>query len=357
MNESTIQKAAAQFGEGEPMISPLGDGLIHQTFKVKYESESMPVALQCLNIKAFAQPENIIQNYIMVSEHIANQSEVYVVPMMKTREKKWFYIDEEGNFWRATLFLRVETKLSAETTDEAFQAARCFGTFTRALSNLDVNQLHIIIPGFHDLAYRYDQFEKAISAAGIERLLKSTHVIAELRQRKHLVDFYNAIRKNPAYRTRVMHHDCKMSNILLDAETHEVVCPVDLDTVMPGLYFSDLGDMIRSMTATVDENSTRWEDIDIRKDFYDAVINGYLVGIGGGFTKEEQDHIHHAGLIMMYMQSLRFVTDFLNNDIYYHTTYPEQNLNRALNQLILLEKLEEFLERENIYTTAKALAI
>jgi hypothetical protein len=111
------------------------------------------------------------------------------------------------------------------------------------------------------------------------------------------------------------------------------------------------------MAGTVDENSTRWEDIDIRKDFYEAIITGYLAGIGDMFTKEEKDHLHHAGLILLYMQSLRFVTDFLNNDTYYRTTYPEQNLNRALNQLILLEKLEEFLERENIYAVSGVLAV
>jgi hypothetical protein len=105
------------------------------------------------------------------------------------------------------------------------------------------------------------------------------------------------------------------------------------------------------MSGTVDENSTRWEDIDIRKDYYEAIINGYLNGIGELFTKEEMDHLHYAGLILLYMQCLRFVTDFLNNDVYYRTTYPEQNLNRALNQLIMLEKLEEF---QNIQSLSPA---
>jgi Ser/Thr protein kinase RdoA (MazF antagonist) len=145
---------------------------------------------------------------------------------------------------------------------------------------------------------------------------------------------------------RVMHHDCKISNILFDKETNQVICPVDLDTVMPGKFFSDLGDMIRSMACTVDENSIAWEKINIRPTFYKAILDGYLEGIGNIFTEEEKNNIHYAGLILVYMQSLRFLTDFLNGDIYYKTNYPEQNLNRALNQLILLERLEEFLEKE-----------
>jgi Ser/Thr protein kinase RdoA (MazF antagonist) len=183
----------------------------------------------------------------------------------------------------------------------------------------------------------------------MQRLLKSTHVIAELRQRKFLVDFYREIQTGDEYKLRVMHHDCKISNILFDKTTKEVICPVDLDTTMPGYYFSDLGDMIRSMACTVDENSTKWEDIDVERKHYNAIVNGYLQSMKEALSSEEQEHIHHSGVFLTYMQALRFVTDFLNNDIYYKTGYPEQNLNRALNQLILLEKLEEFLRLEYHY--------
>jgi Ser/Thr protein kinase RdoA (MazF antagonist) len=140
-----------------------------------------------------------------------------------------------------------------------------------------------------------------------------------------------------------MHHDCKISNILFNDTTNDVICPVDLDTTMPGYYFSDVGDMIRTMACSVDENSTDWEDISIRVPFYDSIIKGYLEGMESSLTTEEKNHIHHSGLILMYMQAMRFLTDFLNNDTYYKTTYPEQNLNRALNQFILLERLEDFL--------------
>jgi hypothetical protein len=112
---------------------------------------------------------------------------------------------------------------------------------------------------------------------------------------------------------------------------------------MPGKFFSDIGDMIRTMAGTVDENSTAWEEIDIRPGYYKAVLSGYLEATGDVFTSREKEDIHYSGALMIYMQSLRFVTDFLNNDIYYKTEYAEQNLNRALNQFILLEKLENFL--------------
>jgi hypothetical protein len=141
----------------------------------------------------------------------------------------------------------------------------------------------------------------------------------------------------------VMHHDCKINNILFDKNTNEVICPVDLDTTMPGKFFSDIGDMIRTMACTVDENSIEWELIEVRPAFYEAILKGYLEGAGNIFTDEEKKNIHFSGLILTYMQSLRFAADHLNGDIYYRISYKEQNLSRALNQLILLEKLEEYL--------------
>lgn len=350
MKPLTIQKAAAQFGIGEPLIEPLGEGLIHRTYKVNFPN-NVPIVLQCINQAMFPQPENIINNYRIISQYLKYQSDSLQVPeMVLTNSGKLFWIDEEENFWRATLFIDnsyTPSALSDET--EAALVANSFARFTLSLGGLATDQLDVIIPDFHNLSYRYQQFETAIQKATIQRLLKSTHVIAELRQRKFLVDFYEKIKTGENYNLRVMHHDCKISNILFDKTTRQVISPVDLDTTMPGYYFSDIGDMIRSIACTVDENSTRWEDIDVERKYYRAIIKGYMQTMRDALTSEEEKHVHHSGLLLTYMQALRFVTDFLNNDIYYQTNYPEQNLNRALNQLILLEKMEEFLEIEYQY--------
>lgn len=344
MNEASIKDAAAHFGKMPVTIEPLNDGLIHQTFKVEYEKDA-PVILQNINRGTFPYPENIIYNYQLLSEHLKKAGKTHIPPLVAADNGKMFWTDDENNFWRATAYENNSSILPfPKTPGDAGTAAHVFGKFTSDLSDLDAGKFKVIIPGFHDLSLRYNQFETALGRAEMKRLLKATHVIAELRQRTHLVRFYSSMADDPAYKMRIMHHDCKMSNILLDATTKKVIGPIDLDTVMPGYYFSDIGDLIRSMAGTVDENSTRWEDIAIRKDFYNAIIKGYLESIGGTFTNAERDNIHQSGLMMIYMQCLRFVTDFLNNDIYYHTTYPEQNLNRALNQLLLLERLEEFLE-------------
>lgn len=345
MNENIIQKAAAQFGKGIPLTEPIGEGLIHQTFKVTFSDNANPVILQCINQRTFPQPENIIYNYRQLYEYLQTQPGVIKIPaLVLTHHNKYFWIDEEDNFWRACTFIQNSHSLAVAANEtDAYRAARCFAELTRSLSGFDINRLNIIIPDFHNLRLRYRQFEEAISKASIMRLLRSTHIISELRQRKKLVEFFEHLEDEENYPTRVMHHDCKISNILFDRTTNAVLCPVDLDTVMPGKFFSDIGDMIRSMVCPVDENSTAWEEIGIQGDYYESIVKGYLDGMGNLLTETEKLSLHYSGLIMIYMQSLRFVTDFLNNDIYYQTKYPEQNLNRALNQFILMEQLEEFL--------------
>jgi hypothetical protein len=119
---------------------------------------------------------------------------------------------------------------------------------------------------------------------------------------------------------------------------------------MPGYFFSDLGDMIRSMACSYDENSTEFDKITIRKKFYNAILEGYLMVMNKQLTDSEKKYIHYAGLLMIYMQSLRFLTDYLNGDIYYQISYPEQNFNRATNQLTLLGQLEKFLAAEYSFT-------
>lgn len=340
MDNELIEKAAAEFsGPGDYAITPLGNGLIHQTFRVSDKNKSF--VLQAINTAVFKKPQDILHNYLKVYHYLQHQNISIPEPLFaKNGQSLW--IDGQNNYWRATAFINDSFSPSiASTPEDAYTVAKSFASFTRSLSGMDMRELKEIIPKFHDLAFRYAQFEKAIQDAPSVRLLKSTHVISELRNRKKWADWYESIRSHAAYPERVMHHDCKISNILFNQKSHQVICPVDLDTLMPGKFISDLGDMIRSMSCTVDENSTRWEEININPYYYESVLNGYLEGIGDIFTKEERKNIHCPGLIMIYMQSIRFLTDFLNGDVYYKTNYPEQNLNRALNQLILLEKLED----------------
>lgn len=345
MNTVLVEKAAAQFGNGIPVVQDLGTGLIHRTYKVTY-SGTMAAVLQCINQHTFPQPENIIRNYLQIEQQLSAAHQPPVPALLKTvTTGKYYWTDVSGNFWRATQYIgNAYAPALPSDAREVFTAAKTFAAFTHSLHGLPADKLNTIIPRFHDLAFRYQQFEAAVEKAPLPLLLKATHIISEIRNRIYLVDFYRTVETdNQNFPLRIMHHDCKISNILFDNNSRKAICPVDLDTVMPGKFFSDLGDMIRTMACTKEENSRDWELIDVIPDYYNAIVNGYLEGLDGDLTTAEQANLHKAGPLLTCMQCIRFVTDFLNGDVYYHTSYPGQNLNRALNQLIYLEKLEQFI--------------
>ena len=256
--------------------------------------------------------------------------------------KESLFTDSAGHHWRAFEYLEnTSSPPVANTLAQAYATAHTFASFTAAFGGFDASRLVETIPGFHDLGHRFHEFEQALRIALPERKLRARDAIAALLGRQQYKNFYAGIIASPAlYPKRVMHHDAKIANVLFEKGTGQVVCPVDFDTVMPGYFFSDLGDMIRSMACTEDENCTDLTRIRIREDYYDAIVSGYLQVMGPQLTKEEMGHIHYSGILMIYMQALRFLTDYLNGDIYYQIDYPEQNLFRANNQLMLLEQLE-----------------
>jgi hypothetical protein len=322
MKPDIVQTAAAQFGRGTFTISAIGNGLIHHTYKVDY-TNGESIVLQCMNRTIFKEPKKNIENHLALQQHLHHNKEIALAPIVLTLSGSYFWEDGEHNFWRATKFIRqIVSPELPRNSEEAAATARYFASFTKNLINVTPESLHTIIPNFHNLAHRYQQFEEAINNATIDRLLKATHVISELRNRTGWVQFYRQLENNP----------------------RKPVCVVDLDTVMPGYFFSDLGDMIRSMACTQNEESTAWEEINVSTERFHAIVNAYREEMVQLLTDNEKDQLHLSGHIITYLQSLRFVTDFLNNDVYYKTNSSEHNLNRALNQLLLLEKLEELTE-------------
>jgi len=257
------------------------------------------------------------------------------------------FIDNNGNYWRGFEFINNSySPLVAEKAQQGKATAKIFGKFTACLNELNINELKVVIPDFHNLSFRYQQFEDSLKTEIYERLSLALPVIDELKNRERYMHFFEIITESDEFKKRVMHHDAKIANVLFDKKSNKVICPVDFDTTMPGYYFSDLGDMIRSMACSYDENHKKFEKLDIRKSFYKAIVDGYMKAMKKELTPSEAKYIHFAGIIMIYMQALRFITDYLNGDTYYKTGYPGQNLDRSINQLTLLQRLEEFLLEE-----------
>jgi thiamine kinase-like enzyme len=358
MNEKSLHEVASAFADytpglpkhdtGRMTITPLTGGLINHTWLIRCELKPS-FLLQQINTNVFPRPEDVQHNYISISNYAEFEMTGLRLPYPQyLNDDESLFIDAHNNYWRAFEFIdNAYSPPLAERPSQVVATAKTFANFTAAFRGFNTDQLKIVIPDFHNLLFRYFQLEESLNGELYERMAIAMPLVEELLKRERYKNFYEDIAESPdRFPLRVMHHDAKIANVLFSKKTGKVVCPVDFDTVMPGYYFSDIGDMIRSMACSLDENSTDFDNLHIRADFYKAIIEGYL-GIKNQFlTKTEIKHIHYAGLLMIYMQALRYMTDYLNGDIYYRITYPDQNFDRSKNQLILLQQLEKFLAKE-----------
>ena len=343
---TTYTQASPQNAAGKITVERIGNGLINHSYKVNYEP-NRDIFLQRINKNVFPDPYAVQENYITLWEFAEFEFTGLKMPYpIRFPERDILFRDYEGNLWRAFEFIGEGITLSIPgTSSRAGEIAKAFARFTEAFEEFNTDRLKEVIPGFHDLGQRYMQFEDSLRTGIPERLSATAALTNELKNRERYRHFYDIITASGEFPRRVMHHDAKIGNILFHHKTGEVICAVDYDTVMPGYFFSDLGDMVRSMAGNLDENSRGQDIVKIHKDSYDAILTGYSAVLGNQLTASEKKYLHSAGLIMIYMQTLRFLTDFHNGDTYYQTRYKGQNLDRAKNQFSLLKALEEFLHK------------
>jgi Ser/Thr protein kinase RdoA (MazF antagonist) len=248
--------------------------------------------------------------------------------------------DSDGFPWRLFPYFNNSITIEGVSTEaEAFSAASQFARLTSHLDGLDTDLFKDTITRFHDLTWRYEQFETSLENTTPERRQKAGEAIQQCLHYQYLVDQYNDLVQNGNLRLRIMHNDAKISNILFDAVTHEAICVIDLDTLMPGYFIYDVGDMIRTFVSPVSEEERDLTKIVFRKNIYDAIVAGYQSEMRSKLSETEVKHFHFGGLMMTYIMALRMISDYLNGNVYYQITYPDQNLVRALNQLRLLQVL------------------
>ena len=322
-------------------IEQSNNGLINQTFIVTHQTLSKRYILQQLNTAIFKNPIAISTNIKLALAAILAVDENY--PVLKTNPtltNEDYFIDADNNYWRLIDFIENTTTIdSISTVNQAFQTAYSFGKFTSLLQNVNTENFIPSIPDFHNLDLRFEQFKTAYAIADDERKSQAKDSIDYLLSRIEIISIFKNIEKEKLIPKRIIHADTKISNILFDANSLEPKAVIDWDTIMPGYFISDLGDMIRTMVCEAGENETNPDNIVFRKDYYEAIISGYKDAIQ--LTENELNLLSYAGKFMTYMQALRFLTDYLNHDVYYNISYPEHNLNRAKNQTRLLQILEE----------------
>jgi hypothetical protein len=319
-------------------IKTIGSGLIHHTYILKGEKSYV---LQKLNTNVFKDPKLIEKNISLVSNYLKNTHPNYLFPSsIPTAKNEPLFFDGES-FWRLSLFVANSTTI--DLVDDpvlAYEAAQAFGQLSKYLDKISLDPFKETIPNFHNLEFRYQQFETSLKNGQPERAKKGKEIIQFFETQKRILETFRIIKKDGQIPLRVQHHDTKISNVLLDANTKKALAICDLDTLMPGYFISDLGDMVRTYTSSENEESTNWESIKVREPYFKALMQGYLSQMGHSLTAAERKHLFYAGEFMIYMQGLRFLSDYLLGDIYYPVKHDTHNLNRAKNQMLLLQDLQ-----------------
>ena len=321
-------------------IKPFGSGLINNTWLITDKGKDF--ILQRINDNVFKKPQDIATNIRLIDEYLEENHPEYLfaTPYKTSTGDDMFFLKDEGYFRLFRFIKNSHTTDVVDSTSQAFEAAQQFGRFTNLLSGFPVNQLKFTIPDFHNLPLRYSQFELATQNGNKERIQEAAATISFLKGQQKIVTTSEQISTNPGFKKRVTHHDTKISNVLFDDSEHGL-CVIDLDTVMPGYFISDFGDMMRTYLSPVSEEEMDLAKIEIREEYFKAIADGYLSEMGNELSPIEKEHLVYAGKFMTYMQALRFLTDYLNNDIYYGSKYEGHNFTRASNQATLLKKIIE----------------
>lgn len=320
-------------------IQKIGSGHINRTFLLS-TNDNRRFILQEINTAVFKNPKIIADNVSKIAQYLQTNHPEYLFPAPLPTITGGPMATADGTYWR--LFPFVDDTVALDALFEpvqAYEAAKQFGKLSRLLRDFPTDTLSATIPGFHDIELRYKQFNEALESTSADLYKKAATEINTAQHFAFIIQYYSSFLHRKDFPNRVMHHDTKISNVLLDKDTFKGICVIDLDTLMPGKFISDLGDMMRTYLSAFDENETDLDKINIRMPYFKALIEGYLSEMNDVLTSTEKELILFSGKYIIYMQALRFLTDYLNGSIYYPTTYALQNLDRAKNQFKLLSEL------------------
>ncbi len=305
-------------------------GLINQTFIVSVgKIKIKQFILQAINTAIFPLYEKGLENMILVNNQLNKSAFPYEFPTPILDK----YICIDSVIWR--LFPFIESNCYDVVLDKnmAFEAAKCLGSFYKSLHNFDTKQLHTTLPNFHNCNLRLSELDKAINTANTDRLNHAKELIKIIDSSRNILKKFDKL--NAELPIRVVHFDAKINNILFDKTTNKAKAIIDLDTLMPGTVLSDIGDMIRTFSNTLGEESKNIDGVKADIEIIQNIINGFLSSCKNILTNEEKDNLLFSGKAITLLQCIRFLTDYLNNDSYYKIVYPEQNWIRAQNQWAL----------------------
>ena len=348
MEQKDLQHIAGQFAiEGNVVeVRPLGNGLINTTYKVVTEGNAPDYVMQHINTAIFPDVDMLMDNITAVTAHIRKKLEAKntadidrkVLKFVPCNDGKYYY-KHEGKYWRIMVFIPDTVSKTGVTPESSYIVGETFGDFQAMLADIPV-QLGETIKDFHNIEFRLQQFHDAVKADKVVRAAGVKDIIDEIEKRAESMTRSERLYREGTLPKRICHCDTKVDNILFD-KNDDVLCVIDLDTVMPSFIFSDYGDFLRSAANTQAEDSPEYDKIAFRMDIFKSFTEGYLQTARAFLTPVEIENLPYGATLFPYMQLVRFFTDYLDGDNYYKTQYADHNLVRSKNQLTLLQRAEE----------------
>lgn len=345
-------RAVNEFLLEGPVVSceRYGNGHINDTFLVVCGSGEATVRyiLQRINTDVFTKPAGLMHNIELVTEYIAAQAEAQgrdasreTLRIVRTKSGKNSYCDSYGSYWRMYEFVEGTVSYDqVERPEDFYQSAYAFGNFQRLLADFDPSTLNETIPNFHNTPVRFAAFLKAVEE---DRAGRAHDVMDEIEffvNHRDDMQICQSELENGRLPLRVTHNDTKLNNILIDSLTGKGLCVIDLDTVMPGLSIFDFGDSIRFGANTACEDEKDLSKVSLDLDLYGVYAKGYLKGCGGRLTDEEIRMMPFGAKVMTLECGMRFLTDYLEGDVYFMVHRKDHNLDRCRTQIALVKDME-----------------
>ena len=347
MEQQDLKHIVAQFDiTGNVVeVKPLGNGLINTTYKVCTEGDAPDYVLQHINNAIFPDVEMLMNNIVAVTAHIRGKLEAAgtddidrkVLSFVPAKDGKYFYL-HEGKYWRIMVCIPDTVSQSGVTPESSYIVGETFGNFQAMLADIPVS-LGETIKDFHNMEFRLQQLREAVAENKAGRLAEVQWLVDELEKRADEMCKGERLHREGKLAKRICHCDTKVDNILFD-KAGNVLCVIDLDTVMPNFIFSDFGDFLRSAANTGAEDDKNLDNVNFNMSIFKAFTEGYLKSARCFLTPVEIENLPYAACLFPYMQTVRFLADYINGDTYYKTQYPEHNLVRSKAQFKLLQSAE-----------------
>ena len=337
-----------QFAIDEDMVSavPFGNGHINDTLKVTNSKGEIKYILQRINHHIFTNVDMLQNNIFTVTSHIREKLvargeqdvDRKVLTFIPAKDGKLYHFDGDS-YWRVCLFIPSSKSLEEVTPQLSYEAGKAFGDFQTMLSDLPADALGETIPNFHNMEFRLKQFRDAVEANAAGRLEEVKDLVGEIEKRAKDMCIQEELYREGKLKKRTNHCDTKVNNIMFDEEG-KVLCVIDLDTVMPGFVLSDIGDFIRTGANTGAEDDENLDNVEVNLEIFEAYTRGYMETAKAFLTPQEIKLLPYGGRLLTYMQTVRFLTDYINGDTYYKIHSPKHNLIRTKAQFKLLLSLE-----------------